>query len=82
MIVLRGKQIGIVLTYGDTDLYTSGRINAIHTFESMVCYIGAEITGMVYGTAHEIGVAEKQPELMKHAFQPGQKLGSSSSAAM
>lgn len=72
---LCGKQIGIVLTYGDTDLYTSGGINAIHTFESMFRYIGAEITGMVYGTAHEIGDSEKQPELMESAYHLGQKLG-------
>ena len=73
---LRGKQVGIVLTYGDTDLYTSGGINAIHTFESMFRYIGAEIAGMVYGTAHHIGDAEKQPELMERAYKLGQKLGS------
>jgi len=71
---LRGKQFGIVLTYGDTDLYTSGGINAIYTFESMFRYIGAEITGMVYGTAHEIGDAEKQPELMQRAYMLGKKL--------
>jgi multimeric flavodoxin WrbA len=71
----RDKQIGIVLTYGDTDLYTSGGINAIHTFESMFRYVGAEITGMVYGSAWEIGDAQKQPELMERAYQLGQKLG-------
>ncbi len=71
---LRGKQIGIVLTYGDSDLYTSGGINAIHTFESMFRYIGAEIVGMVYGTADKIGDAGKQPELMERAYELGQKL--------
>jgi hypothetical protein len=30
---------------------------------------------MVYGTAHEIGDAEKQPELMQRAYTLGQKLG-------
>jgi len=74
---LRGKQIGIILTYGDTDLYTSGGINAIHTFESMFRYIGAEIKGMVYGSANKIGDAEKQPALMDKAYQLGQKLGTS-----
>ena len=78
---LRGKQIGIVLTYGDTDLYTSGGINAIHTYESMFRYIGADIVGMVYGTAHEIGAAEKQSELIERAYKLGQNLGSSSSTA-
>ena len=72
---LRGKQFGAILTYGDSDLYKSGGINAIHTFESMFRYIGAEITGIVYGTAHEIGDAEKQPHLMEKAYKLGQKLG-------
>ena len=71
---LRGKQLGIILVYGDTDLYTSGGINAIHTFESMARYIDMEIVGMVYGTAYELGEAEKQPELMEKAFQLGEKL--------
>ena len=68
------KRIGIVLTYADPDLYTSGGINAIRTYESMFRWIGAEITGMVYGSAHEIGDVEKQPELMEKAFKLGQKL--------
>jgi multimeric flavodoxin WrbA len=76
----RDKQIGIVLTYGDADLYTSGGINAIHTFESMGRYIGAEIAGMVYGSAHEIGDAKKQPDLMANAYQLGQKLGNGQSS--
>jgi multimeric flavodoxin WrbA len=69
------KQIGIVLTYGDSDLYTSGGINAIHTFESMFRYLGAEITGIVHGCADAVGDAEKQPGLMENAYQLGQKIG-------
>jgi len=71
---LRGKQLGIVLVYGDTDLYTSGGINAIHTFESLARYVGMDIAGMVYGTAWQLGEAEKQPELMEKAFKLGAKL--------
>jgi multimeric flavodoxin WrbA len=78
---LRGKQIGIVLTYGDNDLYTSGGINAIHTFECMFRYIGAEIAGMVYGSAQHIGDVEKQPGLIERAYQLGQQLGSGSAPA-
>ncbi|MCK4726005.1 MAG: hypothetical protein KAT29_09385, partial [Anaerolineales bacterium] len=69
-----GKQLGIVLVYGDTDLYTSGGINAIHTFESLARYVGMDIAGMVYGTAWQLGEAEKQPELMEKAFKLGAKL--------
>lgn len=68
---LKGKQLAVVLVYGDTDLYTSGGINAIHTFESMARYLEMEIPGMVYGTAWQLGEAEKQPELMEKAFRLG-----------
>jgi multimeric flavodoxin WrbA len=68
------KKIGIILTYGDSDPYNSGAVNAIHTFQSMFRYLGAEIVGIVYGSASEIGDVEKQPELMQKAYQLGKKL--------
>jgi multimeric flavodoxin WrbA len=73
--VLKGKQFGILLTYGDTDPYSSGAINAIRTFQDMMRYIGGQIAGIVYGTAMDIGDVAKQPELMERAFMLGQKLG-------
>ena len=69
-----GKKAAIVLTYGDSDLYTSGGINAIHTFETMFRFLGMKIDGMVYGTASDIGDVQKQPELMERAHKLGQKL--------
>lgn len=72
---MAGKQAGIVLTYGDSDLYTSGGINAIHTFESMCRFLRMEIVGIVHGTAGDVGDVEKQPELMQKAYQLGQRLG-------
>jgi len=69
-----GKNIGIVLTYGDANPYDSGAVNAIYTFQSMCRYLGIEIAGMVYGTASGIGDVEKQPELMQKAYQLGVKL--------
>ncbi len=75
---LRGKKVGIVLTYGDDDLYTSGGINAIYTFESMARYVKFEIIGMVYGTANDIGDAQKQPTLMEKAAALGQRLATGS----
>lgn len=71
---LKGKELAIALVYGDTDLYTSGGINAIHTYESIARYIGMKISGMVYGTAEHPGDAEKQPDLMAKAFQLGESL--------
>jgi multimeric flavodoxin WrbA len=72
--VLDGKAFGIVLTYGDSDLYTSGGINAIYTFQSIISYLDAELVGMVYGTADEVGDVVKQPELMEKAYKLGLKL--------
>ena len=74
---LKGKEFAVVLTYGDTDLYNSGGINAIHTFESMFRYLGGEFTGLVHGYAYEVGEAEQQPDLMEKAYQLGLKLGTS-----
>jgi len=70
-----GKEVGLVLTYGDTDLVSSGGINAIKTFESMFRFLRMEIVGKVYGTANEVGDVQKKPELMQQAYQLGRRLG-------
>jgi len=72
--VLKGKELAIALVYGDTDVYTSGGINAINTLESIARYIGLKVSGVIYGTAEHIGDAEKEPELMAKAFQLGELL--------
>ncbi len=72
---LKGKQIGIILTYGDTDLYNSGGINAIRTLDDTFRYIGAEVVDIVHGTADQIGDAKKEPDLMERARGLGKKLG-------
>jgi len=77
----RGKPVGIILTYGDSDLYTSGGINAIHTFEATFRFLHAPIAGMVYGSASDPGEAEKQPELMQAAYELGLKLGAKQAPA-
>ncbi len=71
---LKGKHFGIILTYGDTDLYTSGAINAISTYEHMFRYLKAHIVGMVYGTANDEGDVLKQPDLLDQAYKLGEKL--------
>ena len=47
------KKVGIAITYGDSDPYTSGAVNAIRTFQDSFRYVGAKITGIVYGSALE-----------------------------
>jgi len=72
---LQEKKFALILTYGDSDLYTSGGINAISTFETLCRFLNAEVAGMVYGTMSDIGDAEKQPELMERAYRLGRELG-------
>jgi multimeric flavodoxin WrbA len=74
---LHDKQFGIILTYGDTDLYTSGAINAIHTYETMARFLHGELVEVVHASLDEVGEAEKQPALMEQAYRLGQKLGKS-----
>jgi multimeric flavodoxin WrbA len=70
-----GKPFGIILTYGDTDLYTSGAINAIHTFETMGRFLNGRIAGIVHASLDKAGEAEGHPELLDQAYQLGQSLG-------
>jgi hypothetical protein len=66
--------VGIVLTYGDTDLYTSGCINAIHTFESIFRFLDTPIEGWVYGSAMDVGDVQKSSALLDAARSLGRKL--------
>ena len=76
---LSGKRFGILLTYGDTDLYTSGAINAIHTFETMSRFLNGRIVGIVHGSLDKVGEAEQHPELLEQAYRLGQSLGQKNS---
>lgn len=72
---LAGKEIGIVLTYGDSDPFTSGAINAIRTLQDIFRYEKAKIAGIVYGSASQPGEIAGQPEVMQRAYALGQRLG-------
>lgn len=68
------KKIGIAITYGDTDPFTSGAINAIRSFQDSFKYVGAKIAGIVYGSALEKGEIEKNETVLKAARKLGEKL--------
>ena len=72
--VFKGKPMGIILTYGDTDLYTSGAINAIHTLETMFRFLHAPILGMVYGSVNDPSEVATHPEMLEAAYKLGQRL--------
>ena len=72
--VFSGKRFGIVLTYGDTDPYSSGAINAIRTFQDMLRYLNATLVSIVYGSATEAGEIQKQQMILEQAYNLGQTL--------
>ena len=72
--MFKGKPVGVILTYGDSDLYTSGGINAIHTLETMFHFLEADIVGWVYGSLMDVGDAQKNPDLMEKAYQIGRQI--------
>jgi multimeric flavodoxin WrbA len=71
---LNSKQIGIILTYEDTDPFTSGAVNALRTFQDVFSYLGASIIAMVYGRASQAGEIKGNHDLMDEAYKLGQEL--------
>jgi multimeric flavodoxin WrbA len=71
---LAGKEFGIVLTYGDSDPYSSGAINAIRMFQDIVRYEKASLADLIYGSASAPGEIAAQTELMQRAYALGQRL--------
>lgn len=71
---LRGKQIGIVMTYGDADPFASGAVNAFRTFQDGFRFIGAEIADFVYGSASDAGEIRADKAAMAGAYDLGRKL--------
>ena len=71
---LKGKRIGIVLTYADPDPFVSGAVNALRMFQDAYRYVGAEIVGMVYGSAGDPGDILRDEALLEQAYELGVRL--------
>jgi multimeric flavodoxin WrbA len=69
-----GKRIAIAMSYGDTDTFNSGCVNALRTFQDAFGYVGANIIGMVYGSAEKPGEIKSNQPLMDQAETLGKKL--------
>jgi multimeric flavodoxin WrbA len=69
-----GKRIAVAMTYGDEDPFGSGCINALRTFQDAFNYTGADLVGMVYGSAVEEGEIKSNKKLMQKALELGKEL--------
>jgi len=69
--IFKNKPVGIVLAYGDTDLYNSGGINAIHSFETLFRFLNADIMGIIHASLDKEEDALKHPDLLEKARKLG-----------
>jgi len=72
--IFKGKPVALVMSYGDTDPFRSGAVNALRSVQDTCGYLGAEIAGRVYGSAMEAGEIAKNKPLLKEAYQLGRRL--------
>jgi len=71
---LKDKKIAIAMSYGDSDAFNSGCVNALRSFQDAYAYVGARIVGMVYGSAEASGEIKSNTVLMTQAEELGKRL--------
>ena len=69
-----GKRIAVAMSFGDEDAFNSGCVNALRTFQDAARYVGANLVGMVYGSADKLGEIKANSGLMQRAELLGKKL--------
>jgi len=69
-----GKDVGVILTYGDVDVFASGGVNALRSFQDICSFVKANLVGTVYGTANKAGEVQTNRELLQKAYDLGKKL--------
>ncbi len=72
----KNKKVGLILTYADRDVFSSGGINALKAYQDIFNYLGADIVGMVFVSAGEPGQLKKQSRRLKEARDLGRELAS------
>ena len=72
--VLENKNIAIALSFAGEDVFDSGAINVIRSFQDCFAYTKSTIKGFVYGKAVQEGDFENNEELCNIAKQLGKKL--------
>jgi multimeric flavodoxin WrbA len=74
--IFKGKNIAIILSFADPDPFISGAVNALRSFQDICRYLGANIEGMVYGSASGAGKIKERQDVMEKAVLLGKHLGS------
>jgi len=69
-----GKDVGVILTYGDEDVFSSGGTNALRSFQDIFAFTQANVIGTVYGSADKAGDVQTNGQLLQKAYDLGRKL--------
>jgi multimeric flavodoxin WrbA len=71
-----GKDMGVLLTYEDEDIFASGGVNALRSFQDIFRYVKANYVGCVHGSAGRAGEVGTNEKLLKKAYDLGRKIAS------
>lgn len=69
-----GKDVGVILTYEDEDVFASGGVNALRSFQDTCAYVRANLVGMVYGTVGKAVDVQADEKLLQKAYDLGRKI--------
>jgi multimeric flavodoxin WrbA len=72
--IFKGKRLALILTFADEDPFTSGAVNALRSFQDICQYLGANIEGMIYGSAGEAQEIKEKHDVMEKAALLGKHL--------
>lgn len=72
--ILNDKSFSILLSFADPDVFDSGAVNVLRSFQDMCKYLGTTIDGMVYGHANIAGEIKENQQLMEKAFLLGEHI--------
>lgn len=71
---LTGKDIGVILTYEDEDVFASGGVNALRSFQDTCAYVKARLVGSVHGSAGKAGDVQANGRLLQKAYDLGKQI--------
>ncbi len=69
-----GKNVGVILAYEDKDVFVSGGINALRSFQDIFTYVRANLVGTVYGSVGKAGDVQTNGKLLQEAYDLGRKI--------
>jgi multimeric flavodoxin WrbA len=69
-----GKPLAAVLAYADDDPFLSGAVNALRMYQDIARHVQMQWAGAVYSTTWDPDEIGKQPDVLRTAFELGQKI--------